>query len=204
MIAQALEDRIDETIPLVEAIYRTGVENPCPIKDIPACSMPRGEFDFLYALVKKFGGPVLEQGSYAGGSTRAIHQALEENGKGQLVFAVDVYHRIDNPDAWPLRVGVTANSRGYVPPYKCFLGFEDADHTRITTRENLERQKEAGCQIIAIHDVDPVKLLDAPMSMEHTSRAGALEFFAENPEYFLIEVKCTQGMFVGVKRPLEF
>ena len=64
--------------------------------------------------------------------------------------------------------------------------------------------KEAGCYVLIVHDVDAEKLLDAPMEMEHTSRAGALEFFAENPEYRLTEVLCIQGIFVGMKRPLEF
>jgi len=204
MIAECLEKRIDEIITLPEALRRTGIIENAPVTDIPPCSMPRPELDFLYKMVRRFGGSVFEAGSYAGGSTRAIHHALDHNGGDAKVYAVDLFHRFNSKRSWPRRVEIVGNSRTYSPPEVCALGFEDADHTRFTTRQNLEQMKEAGCKVLIVHDVDAEKLLDAPMAMEHTSRAGALEFFAENPEYRLTEVLCIQGLFVGLKRSLKF
>jgi len=212
MIAECLEKRIDEIITLPEALRRTGIIENAPVKDIPPCSMVRPELDFLYKMARKFGGPVIEFGAYAGGSAQAFYHGvhaceLPQPIMGRTVVSVDVYHRWEIPEGeFSELEQITENSRGYTWPYHhpAMIGFEDADHTRITTKAGLEQLKKAGCRILLVHDVDEEKLREAPMEMHQTSRAGALEFFTEEPEFKLIEVKCVQGLFIGIKRPLEF
>ena len=165
------------------------------------------DYELLYCLAQTLGGPVLEQGACYGLSTRCILHGLRSKAccqsDGWRVYSVDLDHQwnkhfVSEEGVYDClgRVEVTADAGLYCPPVKCVWGFEDASHTFEGTKGNLQRQIEAGCHTILIHDT--AEWRQGPCGdFIWDCRRAVLEVLAD---WDLIDVESESGMILAQRK----
>lgn len=161
-------------------------------------SRKQRDYELLYALAKKYGGPVLEQGTSYGLSTRYLAR-----GTPDTVFTVDTrgpdFSKHDIPPVPETIRAVKADSTTWAPPVPCIVGFEDAAHTFDCTFNNLQRQHDAGCQAILVHDTAEWNQYKKGGS-QYACRKAALYFFSFLPSYDLWDVDSDSGMILALRK----
>lgn len=126
------------------------------------------EGSFLTALARKLGGPVLEIGSDLGISTRYIHEGLED---GSCIYAVDVNHKWEDDDTWPMRRRVVASGADFEPPSKCSWAFIDGDHRYDGVCADIRQCLSLGIGRLVFHDTHPRFSAWTPTNTSDGSRA---------------------------------